>query len=723
MNAALARPPTVYAEFVRYAEENGRQLQGHHHTNYLVPLTPEMALLLRQPVNGPVLVRIPRPDILRVVFKTWADEAAVLDAIRGTVEHAPVCLAHDWMTSAVHTYVQGVPLSKTCRDVAKVDRSLIAAMAEGLARLARVDRDAVPPLPHGWPAPPETREFLRTVVELTERDVRRPNSDRYQGMFDRLGVRPGALMRLAGRVPPMARRPFSLLHGDLHRDNVIVTRDGDPPLVFVDWELASYGDPLYDLAVHLVRTGHTPAQRNAAIAAWAKAVRQWNPEAANGLSDDLRHYIAFERALSVFPDVMRVLHTLELRLPSERWLREATVRVQGALTAAAELLDIDPVPPLSDIWLLLKRWAEFVHGAPVDRVRRVPVQWHPDRAHPCRQDFPDSCVDRALADECRAPEGRLLRGTTHVNTVVVAQVDRADVPVVVRRRVAGPRRRNDSRTLDEHTVLRALEEEGVQVRAPRVLALGEGGRRPGAFAVQTYLGPRDGSAPEHPADGLRPHEAESVVDQLYELTRVDYLALDPTASSDGFYQQRVDELGDLVRRLPDDVRALAEGLGLPGRRQLHAILSRHTVERRTPTLLHGDLNPWKLVRTVDERFGIGLIGWDRARVGDPLYDLVRHTYLARTDDRRKHFMKRHWERTLPRHYTRGWLSDWGKYERLEIVRAAYEDLDHLVSGRHPNVPRVRTAVESYAWTLQAALAELNLEPRRDNPYLLRALPQ
>ncbi|TXS41186.1 aminoglycoside phosphotransferase family protein [Streptomyces sp. uw30] len=722
MNARLAPQPTVYAEFVRFAEEHGQSLQGHHHINYRVPLTPQMASVLWQPVNMPVLVRIPRPDILRVVFKTWANEARVLDAIRDTVDHAPVCLAHDWMSSAVHSYVQGVPLSKTCRDIAKIDRSLIEVMAEGLARLTGVDRDAVPPLPPGWPRPPESQEFLRTVVELTERDVREPNWQRFHRIFERLGVRPGALMRLAGRVPRMTRRPFSLLHGDLHRDNVIVTRDGDPPLVFVDWELASFGDPLHDLAVHLVRTGHTPAQRDAAINAWTKEVQRHSPEAANGLDDDLGHYIAFERTLSVFPDVMRTLDALERRPPHEQRLRAATVRVHNALTAAAELLDIDPVPPLPEIWWLLKRWTEFIHGAPIDSVRRVPVQWTPDRAHPCRPEFRDPCVKNALADECRAPESRLLRGTAHVNAVVVARVAGADVPVVVRRRRTGAERQNDSRRLDESTVLRALEEEDVPVSAPRVLASGEGGRRPGAFAVQTYLGPSDGSAPEHPVDGLRPHEAKSVVDQLCALTRVDYLALRPRAPRDDYYRQLTDELVDDVRYLPDDVRALAEGIGLPGHRQLRAILSRYTVEPRTPTLLHGDLHPWNLVRTLDDRFNIALIGWDRARVGDPLYDLVRHTCLARTDDRRKHFMKRHWERSLPRHYTRGWLSDWSKYERLEIVRAAYEDLGHLVSGRHLDVPRVRTAVDSYAWTLQAALAELNLEPRRDNPYLLRALP-
>ncbi|EGX59429.1 hypothetical protein SZN_12523 [Streptomyces zinciresistens K42] len=690
--------------------------------NYLARLTPAMAALLRQPVDKHVLVRISRPDTLRVVFRTWQEEPRILDAIRGEVANAPVCLAEDWKRSAVHTFVPGVALS-AAEDVGSIDRALIEAMAEGLAGLTRVDEDAVPPLPTGWPRSPRSDDFLRKVVELTEREVRRPNWPRFRGIFERLGVDEGALARLADRVPRMTPRPFSLLHGDLHAGNVIVTGDGRIPLVFVDWELASFGDPLWDLAVHLVRTGHTPAQRDVAVAAWTRGVQRWSPRAADGLADDLGHYIAFEQTLSLYPDVMRELHALEESLPDEQGLTAATRRVGAALEAAAGLLGLSP-PSETAVHGLLTRWTQYAHGHTIHDVRRVPVRWRPDRAHPRRPDFRAAGVDSALAAECLEPESRRLRGTAHVNTVVRARVAEADAPVLVRRPTARPGAGAEQPgRLDEHTVLRVLEQGSTKVCAPRLLALGHGGREPGPFAVHTYLGPDDGSAPEHPADGLRPHEAESLVDQLRELTSVDYLALDPTASATGFYERLTTELAAMVEALPDDVHALAETVGLPGHRQLRLILGQYTVEPRTPTLLHGDLHPWNLVRATDGRYGIGLIGWDRARVGDPLYDLVRHTCLARTDDRRTHVMKRRWEQRLAAHYTRGLLSDWSKYQRLEIVRAAYEDLDHLVTRRHRGVPRVRAALRSYEWTLQAALAELNLEPRRDNPYLLRALSQ
>ncbi|MGJ3560120.1 phosphotransferase family protein [Streptomyces sp. INA 01156] len=53
------------------------------------------------------------------------------------------------------------------------------------------------------------------------------------------------------------------------------------------------------------------------------------------------------------------------------------------------------------------------------------------------------------------------------------------------------------------------------------------------------------------------------------------------------------------------------------------------MSHRKPSLLHGDLNPWNLVRRGDA-FALTLIDWEMALVGDPLHDLVRHMHLTPT---------------------------------------------------------------------------------------------
>jgi aminoglycoside phosphotransferase (APT) family kinase protein len=50
-----------------------------------------------------------------------------------------------------------------------------------------------------------------------------------------------------------ARAHLGLLHGDVHFANVLISRDAPELVAFVDWELATVGDPLLDLG-HMIAT-------------------------------------------------------------------------------------------------------------------------------------------------------------------------------------------------------------------------------------------------------------------------------------------------------------------------------------------------------------------------------------------------------------------------------------------------------------------------------------
>ncbi|WP_406331079.1 aminoglycoside phosphotransferase family protein [Streptomyces sp. NBC_00203] len=716
----------TYDSFVRAALLDGTASGGHHNQNFVHPLTRRMAdRLPGQEAGTPVTVRIRRFEALPVVIRTWRDEAELLDGIGRVLPHVPRCLARRGR-SAIHSYVEGVPLKSVCPNGKPLDSLLVRALAELLAQMSRVGKEHLPSLPGCWPQDSrDSQGFLRTLAHLADRQIRGPNWAEFGGLFAALGVSGDAMTEFARRVPAMARRPYSLLHADLHRDNVIVSYGIDPPLICVDWELATYGDPLHDLATHLVRMRYPDFQWDEVIHAWVDSVEAVRPAAVKGLATDLRHYIAFERAQSVFPDVMRAAKSLD-GSPDQKTLDAATAEVRRALVVAAEPLMLPHVPDEDEIErLLLRRQAG---GRTTARdARPVPVMhWRPDDRMPEHPDFPRSAVLGALLAEAVVPAERVLKGTAHVNSVVHVRGFRG--PVVVRRKLASVRR-TESRFLSEHAVLRAIERSGLPVQVPRVLALGEslyGSSRAGdPFAIHTYVGPLDGDhPPNHPVHGLLPHEADGLVDQLCALTDLDYLELDPLGADLGFCfcDWLTEQLVDLVRKLPKGSLQTARQLGLPDPDRLHQILSRHHVTARQPALLHGDLNPWNLVRR-DDRFGLTLIDWERAMVGDPLYDLVRHMHLTPTRPEIRVRMFRRWANRLPVVYTRAWEEDWHVYRWLEIVRSAYVDLDRLLARADLDAPNVNRAVDSYGTTLDTAMASLGLPPLRTaNPYLARALP-
>ncbi|MFF3939246.1 phosphotransferase [Streptomyces phaeofaciens] len=699
------------------AAESSTAYSGYHNRNHVVPLPEDVAPLVGLAAGTEVTVRVPRRDALSVVIRTWRDEAAVLDAVHKVLPHAPECLLKR-PAFAIHSYVQGVPLSTICGNGKPVDTLIVKALAELLARMTSVRRSALPPLPAGWPAHhTDSLGFLKTLARCADQQIRQPNWTAFGGLFTALGIPERALLDFADRVPAMARRPYSLLHADLHRDNLIVSFDGEPPLICVDWELATFGDPLHDLATHLVRMQYPLEQWEEVIKAWAEAMLRVRPAAVNGLQRDLRHYVDFERAQSVYPDVMRAVRSLEESLTRKN-LDEATAEVHRALTVAAEPLRLRNAPTAKEIEGVLVRWLASRDGTSGQWSWLVKAfDWKPDPRVPEHPGFPAVSVRDSLLAEGAAPADQVFMGTAHLNTVV--RVPGRAMPVVVRRKRPNVQRREPSH-LSEHAVLRAIQESGVDVAAPRVLALGESYARD-SFAVHTYVGAQDGKAPRHPVNGLRPHEADGLVDQLCALVDVDFKSIDPAAGAGGFYEWLTEQLAGLVRDLPNESLTLARTLGLPDHGRLRQLLSRNRVGRRSPALLHGDLNPWNLVCR-DDRLGVTIIDWEMALVGDPLYDLVRHMHLTPTRPEIKERMVRRWERQLGAVHTKDWQRDWGVYRRIEIVRSAYIDLDRLVTRASLDVPNVSRAVNSYADTLAAATAALGLPlPATANPYLALAL--
>lgn len=644
-----------------------------------------------------------------MAIRTWSDVSMVVDAVRGQFPEIPRRQAIRGGPGG-QGHALGESLDHQCPGEKPVDSLLITKLAELLARLTQVRREALPRLPADWPSNErDSRAFLGMCARLATSRLRQRNWTEFGGLFGVLGVSEDALVRVAEQVPSMSRRPYSLLHTDLRRSKVLVKEGLDgtgPSVVCLDWSSASYGDPLYDLASHLVRMRYPEHQRHEVIGAWSQAMQRNRPMAVSGVAKDFPHYLAFEHVQSVFTDVRRVAISLGKTLDRTR-LEEIAPKIRSVLERASEPLRLAKVPTDGEIERALFRW----HAARIvrqgGRLSTEAFHWTPDRRVVERADFPHPAVNLALVQEGDAPAHCVFKGTAHLNTVV--KVAGFEPPVVVRRKV-GIVPRLERGFLSEHAVLRVIEESGAGVRAPKALALGHDSHGC-QFAVHTYEGPTAADEPpNHPVHGLLPHEADQLVDQLAALARVDHAALDPAGGQSDFYGWLTHELVRLVNDLPMESQRQARARGLPDGNRLSHILSRHQVTKRTPILLHGDLNPWNLVRG-GRHGGLTVIDWEMAMIGDPLYDLVRHLHLTPTRAEIRRRMFQNWSRKLPEGCTTGWEKDWRVYRWIEQVRSAYVDLDRLVTGTALDTPNVRRAVDAYAMTLADAAASLGLSTR------------
>lgn len=325
----------AWDDLLRHAESGADLMAGHHNRNYAVRLPAHLAEGAGLRANDLVKVRVPIRDGLAFDQVVWKSESATLRALAGRLDHIPRVVAVR-PGFAVHTYEPGRVLQKLAPPGTRQVRGRMRAVASVLARFAALPIDGLPEPEGGWPDDWETA-FLHHLVDYTEQRVHRPARARYGALLDALGFPQDAMTQFRDRLPALRRRPFTLVHGDLHHGNLVVRPQGG--LHVLDWELAMAGDPLHDLAIHLVRADIPGRQRAQFVRVWQSAVGAVQPWAVHGAAEDLRWYIAYQRVRSVHTDVIRTVDRLGLD-PDRAALDSAAGTVHGILRRAVGTVDL-----------------------------------------------------------------------------------------------------------------------------------------------------------------------------------------------------------------------------------------------------------------------------------------------------------------------------------------------------------------------------------------------
>ncbi len=331
-------------------------LQGHHHETYVIPLPPGAR-------PGTVArrgkVREPRAGLFWYDRRCFRSEELLLTALRGRVRRIPEIIGVGpgvWLQG----FIEGATLGS---DVAP--RAPLSALhSEQLGRLfsemAVIETDELDVdricLPEDRPEEGDSGGFLAGLVRFTHERVYAEHGAPFRALFERLGVDTAPLEKLALSAERLEPRPFSLLHGDLHRENFIVDPHGD--LWTIDWELALFGDPLYDLATHLHLMRYQADEEERICRVWQSAVEAARPGATEGWRHDLPVLLEYKRVQSVYTDVIR--GALALEQPEgaldRRTLPEVARQVQLALAAAQEVPGMPTAPALHEVARAYRWW-------------------------------------------------------------------------------------------------------------------------------------------------------------------------------------------------------------------------------------------------------------------------------------------------------------------------------------------------------------------------------
>ncbi|MGW5684048.1 aminoglycoside phosphotransferase family protein [Nonomuraea sp. NPDC003754] len=246
--------------------------------------------------SGPVIVRIPMQNTDAMDLRIWREDE-VMAAIAPYVTQVPRLLhVSPSPVFQVHEFIGGHVLEDVapcgqrtpvhvCRDVTVLFR-----------QLADVPLEYLPALPADWPA---TVSAFANVLTASVQGVYDTFVGEFGSVFADLSFPADPLAAIRARWPLLTERRFGLVHADVHRKNMIVTAGRT---FFLDWELALWGDPVYDLAVHFHKMAYHVDEREAVQLQWLTTMPG---EATQGWQADLPAYLAQEQVKTAIVHTVR----------------------------------------------------------------------------------------------------------------------------------------------------------------------------------------------------------------------------------------------------------------------------------------------------------------------------------------------------------------------------------------------------------------------------------
>ncbi|WP_405981584.1 phosphotransferase family protein [Streptomyces sp. NBC_00158] len=312
----------MWRELYEQAVDSADAAAGYYNRNVGLP-TPE----------GKVNVRIPIAAADTMDVRLWQEED-VLACIRPYVGRVPE-LRHVSRTPRfqVHHFIAGRVLDGFSPRGAEVPPHVMDDVVTLMEQLTRIPREKAPALPAHWPGPGDSPGFGRLLADLTEQ-VHSTYVAEYREAFHLLGIPEDPLTVVRPLWGGLTSRPFVLLHADLHRKNMIAA---DGATWFLDWELALWGDPMYEIGIHFHKMDYPEGQRAEVFRRWRERLR---PEYTEGPPEDLRLYMDHEKIKSAVVDTVRYSKQLAASSPAEREFLE--MRLVKKINAARRVWGSPP---------------------------------------------------------------------------------------------------------------------------------------------------------------------------------------------------------------------------------------------------------------------------------------------------------------------------------------------------------------------------------------------
>ena len=337
------------SDYKKYNDEDWRSLAklakqqsvlaGFYNENYRLVHENE-AFLFRFPKDNEELFD-PRP------FR----EAEVYNILEGKGLPIPeVLYVSPDQTFMVQKFIEGSLIDEVYPPGQSIPEDHIDQMAKFYADIAALDVDISEIIALDWPRKGPMLTFLEKLLETAWLIYERHQAT-HGSMYEFLHIPSDPFSIFLKRAAELHKRPWRLIHADIHRGNMIEQEDGQ--LMIIDWELALYGDILYCVASYMHRCRFFPDEKSRIA---FKIYEALPPEFQKNFMKDLSFYLDYEALNSVITDTVRFPRLLKAGKTSNTTMHELSVYYSDNLNRISELLGTRKTTPEKAMeWF--KEWA------------------------------------------------------------------------------------------------------------------------------------------------------------------------------------------------------------------------------------------------------------------------------------------------------------------------------------------------------------------------------
>ena len=239
----------------------------------------------------------------------------------------------------VQQFIDGALIDEVYPPGQQITTDHIRQIADFYRKIALVDIDVSEIMAHDWPRTGPMLTFFEKMLETSW--IVYENHQKTHGlMFEFLNLPKDPFSAFLTRAAELTKRPWRLIHADIHRKNMIEREDGK--LFFIDWELALYGDLLRCIAAHLHRSRFFPEEKNQIA---CEIYETLPPEFQKNYMKDLAFYLDFEALGSVITDTVRFPQLLKSGKVSNTGMYELGVYYADNLNRISDLMGTKTTTP------------------------------------------------------------------------------------------------------------------------------------------------------------------------------------------------------------------------------------------------------------------------------------------------------------------------------------------------------------------------------------------